>query len=546
MGTPLSRLASLCAQVEAEPGKKRKAELVGSFLRSLQDDEVKPAVLILLAQVLPETERRKLDVGYRTALKAARSGQRTLFGEEQVGILEAYETFQRIARAEGAGSRRTKENLLGGLLSRLGDQEREYLLRSLFGEMRIGVNEGVMLDSIALAASAPLEKVRMANMLSGDVGGMASIALAKGEAGLQDVGIRLFTPIRPMLAEMSSGVEEALSTLGIAALEFKLDGARIQIHREGGRVRVFSRRLSDVTESVPEIVTIALSEVRPERFILEGEAVAFKGRPLPFQDVMRRMTRVHDVKDSSEQVPLRLYLFDLLLLEDMAMLDRPYSERWEALERSVPVDYLVPRLVTSDLEEAKAFYERALAEGHEGLVAKDLASPYMVGKRGKRWLKLKRSVSLDLVIIAAEWGYGRREGWLSDYHLAARAGDGFEMVGKTYKGLTDDEFEAMTRRLLSLKVSETRHVVEVHPEVVVEVVFDEVQRSPRYPSGFALRLARIKSIREDKAAAEADAIETVALLFEEQFRTKGRLSVEGIDKDYIGSRKVDGRGGQGP
>jgi DNA ligase 1 len=520
----LEDLTDLCVQVEAEPGKKRKAELVGSFLASLETIEIKPTVLILLAQLLPESEERALDVGYRTMRKAVRSGQMTLFSEERVSIMEAYETFQRIAKAEGAGSRHTKEALLSGLLSRLKDREREYLLRSLSGEMRIGVNEGVMLDAIARASDVDLDVVRRAHMLMGDVGGLAMLALSQGEAGLEKIDIKVFTPIRPMLAEMATGVEEVLAALGTAAFEFKLDGARIQIHREGGNVRIFSRRLTEVTDSLPEIVKIALTEIQADRFILEGEVVAYSDRPLPFQDVMRRITRVHEVAASSQEVPLRLFLFDALLAGEKRLIDSPCQERWEALQRIAPAHHLVPRIITSEAEEAKDFYRSALEQGHEGLVAKDLGSSYAIGKRGRRWLKIKKSASLDLVIVAAEWGYGRREGWLSDYHLAARSGQGFEEVGKTYKGFTDEEFKAITDRLLALRTSETRHVVQVRPEIVVEVVFDEVQRSPRYPSGYALRLARIKSIRDDKTAQEADSIETVARLYEEQFRTKGRLA----------------------
>jgi DNA ligase-1 len=536
----LSKLASLCAQVESENGRKRKAELLGAFLGTLELEEVGPAVLILLAQVLPESERRSLDVGYRTVKRAIQRGQSTLFGEEGVSILEAYEILQRIARAEGAGSRRTKESLLGGLLARLSDQEREYLLRSLFGEMRIGVNEGVMLEAIARATGTELDIVRGANMLSGDIGGVAMMAMSQGGEALARVGVRLFTPIRPMLAEMSEGVEDALATLGRAAFEFKLDGARIQIHRDGDRVKVFTRRLTEVTESLPELVDIALHRMDARQYIVEGEAVAFKGRPLPFQDVMRRFTRVHDIADSSELVPIRLYLFDLLDLEGRSLIDSPYEERWRTLSQVAPPDLMVPRLVSADRAEVEEFYQRSLSEGHEGLVAKGLDSPYAVGKRGRRWLKIKKSTSLDLVMVAADWGYGRRTGWLSDYYLAAGAGEGFEIIGKTYKGFTDQEFEDVTRRLLDLRTSETKHTVQVKPEIVVEVVFDEIQKSQKYPSGLALRLARIKSIREDKGGKDADTIGTVREMFEEQFETKARLHDdevrEGSKNNYIARR----------
>lgn len=524
MPTPIGSLTRLCREVEAESGRKRKVELTAAFLRSLGRDEVRPAVLILLAQALPETEKGGLDVGYRTIRRALAGGQQRLFAaEEEVSIVEVSATLKRIAEAQGAGSRKVKENLLAGLLSRLDEEEREYLLRSLYGEMRIGMNEGVMLEAIARASGASLETVRNANMLSGDIGNVAAVALADGEGALGKVGVGLFTPIRPMLAEMSEGVEDALRILGEAAFEFKLDGARIQIHRDHDVVRIFSRRLTDVTESLPEIVGLARTRVKAERFILEGEAVAFKDRPMPFQDVMRRMTRVHGIADASELVPIRLFLFDALYVDWRTLIDLPYRLRWQELNAIVPSELVVPRLVSSDRAEVDAFYQRALSEGHEGLVAKDLESPYTVGKRGKRWLKIKKSSSLDLVIVAADWGYGRRTGWLSDYYLAAVSGDSFEVIGKTYKGFTDEEFVEITRRLLELKTGEDRHTVKVRPEIVVEVVFDEVQRSPRYPSGFALRLARIKSIRDDKPPAEADTLDSVRRVFEEQFRTKARL-----------------------
>jgi len=510
--------------------------MVGEFLRSVDSEEIKPAVLIILGKALPESDKGSMDVGYRTIIKAASSGQQRLFSEGMVSIGEVYSIFKEIADAKGPGSRKTKENLLGGLLSRLDESEKEYLVRSLFGEMRVGVSEGVMLDAIAYASGARMESVRNAFMLSGDVGEVATTAIAKGKEQLDGVAIKLFTPIRPMLAEMSSGVEEVIRTLGEAAFEFKLDGARIQIHSDGRRVKIFSRRLTEVTESLPEIVSIVRSQIDAEQFIMEGEAVAFKDRPLPFQEVMRRFTRVHDVVDSSRAIPLKLYLFDVLWLEDRALIDLPYTTRWDELQKVAPPELIVPRLVTGDVGAAEEFYKKALAEGHEGLVAKGLDSPYAVGKRGKRWLKIKKSESLDLVIVAADWGYGRRIGWLSDYYLAAVSGDGYEVIGKTFKGFTDVEFEMITKRLLALKVSETRHTVQVRPEIVVQVVFDEVQKSPKYAAGLALRLARIQSIRDDKRPKDADTIETVRRVYERQFDTKDRLDrPEDVrsDNDYI-------------
>ncbi len=522
MSTPLSRLTSLCAALESEHGKKRKAEMLASFLRGLSPSEIKPTILILLAQVLPKSERGTLDVGYGTVKKAISSGQQTLMATEEATIVQAYDVFQRIAKVEGQGSRKTKENLLAGLLRPLDEQEKEYLLRSLFGEMRIGVNEGVMLEALALASGVSLDGVRNAQMLAGDLPEVAEILLTQGPEGLQGIEAKVFTPIKPMLADTAQDVADALRVLGKAAFEYKLDGARIQIHKDRDSVKIFSRRLTDVTESIPEIAEQIRSAISADACILEGEVIAFKGRPMPFQDVMRRFTRVKDVKGSASDVPLRLYLFDVLYLDGDALIGMPYVDRWEALVSVAPVEMIVPRIVTDSKGEAEAFFEKALAEGHEGLMAKNLTGDYSVGRRGKRWLKVKRAISLDLVIVAADWGYGRRTGWLSDYYLGARAKDGYEVVGKTFKGLTDEEFKAMTARLLDLKTNETKHTVQVRPEVVVEVAFDEVQKSPNYRSGFALRFARIKAIRDDKRPEDADTLASIARLYNRQFERKHR------------------------
>ncbi|HXZ24219.1 MAG TPA: ATP-dependent DNA ligase [Methanomassiliicoccales archaeon] len=522
VSTSLGRFASLCASLEKEPGRKNRAGLLAEFLKGLDPEEIKPAVLLLLAQVLPKSGQRSLDIGYSTVKRAISSGQRT-FAVEDTTILGAHAVLEKIARAEGPGSRRTKENLLSGLLAPLSDEEREYLLRSLFGEMRIGVNEGVLLEGLALATKLPVERLREAQMLTGDLPLTAEIALTAGEAGLGMLGAKLFTPIKPMLAGTAQDVKEAIGTLGRCAFEFKLDGARIQVHKSEGDVRIFSRRLTDVTSSVPEIAEEVRSEVKCSECVLEGEVIAFKGRPLPFQEVMRRFTRVHGIEDSSERVPLKLYLFDALLVDGRLLIDEPYTSRYESLKLLVPHAVLPPRIVTEDASEAQAFFERSLAEGNEGLVAKALDGTYSVGRRGKRWLKVKRAITLDLVIVAAEWGYGRRTGWLSDYYLGARTERGFEVVGKTFKGFTDEQFKSITQRLLALKTDEGRHVVNVRPEIVVEVAFDEIQRSPNYPSGFALRFARIKAIRDDKRPEEADLLKTVSEIYEKQFETKGRL-----------------------
>jgi DNA ligase-1 len=335
----------------------------------------------------------------------------------------------------------------------------------------------------------------------------------------------LFTPLKPMLASMAKDVAGVLEAHGgESAFEFKLDGARIQIHRRGDEVRVFSMRLSDVTESLPDIVALLREMVGSEDVVLEGEVVAVgeRGKPLPFQDLMRRFRRVHDIEAMVEKIPLRLHLFDILYLDGGLLIDEPYTQRRKLLEGICPPELLVRRVVSRDVKLVEGFLQEAVEAGHEGLVAKRLDSVYSPGKRGKRWFKLKPVETLDLVVAAADWGYGRRTGWLSNYHLAAGDGAEFSVIGKTFKGLTDEEFHWMTERLQALKVRETPGTVHVRPELVVEVAFNEIQRSPHYTSGFALRFARITRIREDKAPRDADTLDRVRELYEAQFRYKAK------------------------
>jgi DNA ligase-1 len=331
-----------------------------------------------------------------------------------------------------------------------------------------------------------------------------------------------------MLAEMAEDIHQVIAEHPEgSAFEYKLDGARIQIHRKGDRVGIFSRRLTDVTDSVPEIVEFARTRVKISEFLIEGEVVALgeSGKPVPFQDLMRRFRRVHDIKDMVEKIPLRLYLFDILQSNGKTLIDLPYSERWEILSRIVPAESLAPRILTGDPQVVSDFMQLALKQGHEGLMAKSLRSDYSPGARGKKWFKIKPADRLDVVIVAAEWGSGRRVGWLSNYHLAVRDEDTGEylVVGKTFKGLTDAEFDTITRRLQDLKTKETKWTVHVKPEIVVEVAHNEIQKSPRYKSGFALRFARITKFRDDKSPEEADTIQRLRKLYDKQFENKGRL-----------------------
>jgi DNA ligase-1 len=427
----------------------------------------------------------------------------------------------------GKDRQQKAENLLQGLFSRFSDLEKKFALRLLSGEMEIGAVDGVLLAAIAASSKLALDRVRRAYMIMGDVGQVAELALTNPTA-IASAKIELFNPVRPMLAEMATSIGEILeSHSNGTAFEYKYDGARIQIHKLRDTARIFSRRLSDVTASIPEIATLVKESTSSKQVLLEGEVIAVDsdGKPLPFQDLMRRFRRMHDIEDATAKIPLQLHLFDILLLDKDELIDKRYAERRLILERVVPGELLAPRIVSQDEAEIQRLFDTALAEGHEGLMAKALDSRYEVGRRGKKWFKLKKTETLDLAIVAADWGYGRRTGWLSNYHLAVRDEQTGELlvVGKTFKGLTDDEFREMTKRLQELKSSGTEFTVTVKPAVVVEVAYDEIQRSPHYRSGFALRFARITRIRDDKRIDDVDTLQRLRTLYDRQFSRKGVL-----------------------
>jgi DNA ligase-1 len=357
-------------------------------------------------------------------------------------------------------------------------------------------------------------------MYAPSLGALARAALEEGAAGLGRFSLRLLSPVAPMLASPAGDAEEALSRLGEAAFEYKLDGARLQVHRAGDEVRVFTRQLQDVTSRLPEVVEWARA-LPVREAVVEGEALALRpdGRPRPFQETMRRLGRSKDVEEARRQLPLSPFFFDLLYLEgDGPLVEATYAERAARLARLVAPELLLPRLVTSDAGEAERFFDRAIEAGHEGLMAKSLAAPYEAGQRGFHWLKLKAAHTVDLVILAAEWGSGRRKGWLSNLHLGARdAGSGQPvMLGKTFKGLTDEMLRWQTERLLALETARDEWTVRVRPELVVEIAFSDVQESPRYPAGLALRFARVRRHRPEKPASEADTLQAVRAIFERQ------------------------------
>jgi DNA ligase-1 len=517
--TPFAEFAALGRRLEATPGRLEKRRLVADFLARVEPGEVGLAVAFLTAHPFPTSDPRVLGVR-----GLPRGGPHTPGPPLTLG--DVGEAFAAVAEATGSGSRRARETRLAALAARATAEEREFLGRIIGGELRTGVSDGLVQEAIAAAAGADPAAVRRAALFLGDLAAVATLARSAGAAALVGAAPQPFVPLLPMLAEIAADVEQVLRVHGgRTALEFKYDGARVQVHRAGERVGIWTRRLSDVTRSLPDVVAAARGYAGAP-FILDGEVVALDtaGRPLPFQELMRRFRRVHHVEALAREMPLALHFFDCLMLEGRPLIDAPYAERWEALARVTGGRDLAERTLADSVEAVQAFRVRSLAAGHEGLMAKDLRSGYEPGGRGKRWLKLKAADTVDCVIVAADRGSGRRVGWLSNYHLAVRDGEGFADVGKTFKGLTDAEFTAMTERLRALALSDDGYTVRVRPEVVVEVEYNEIQRSPTYPSGLALRFARIARLREDKGPGQATTLGELRVLYERQFATKGRAA----------------------
>lgn len=493
-----------------------KRAILADCLRRASPTEI-PLVVSYLGGSLPQG---RIGVGYKLVgqISDEVDGESAADGGS-LGLAEVDDAFTRIAGASGQGSQARRRELLGGLFARASAGERDFLARLILGELRQGALEGVLVEGIADAAAVSADAVRRALMLTADAARVASTAMSEGAAGLARFRLQPLSPVKPMLAQPAESVREAMADLGEAALEYKLDGARVQIHRLGDTVKVFSRALNDVTASLPEVVEATLA-LPAASLILDGEVIALRddGRPQPFQVTMRRFGRKSNVAAMRDELPLSVFVFDYLYADGEELIDAGYSARTAALDALHADGLRVPRAITADPAEATAFLNRALADGHEGLMAKATDSPYVAGSRGADWLKIKQAHTLDLVILAAEWGSGRRKGWLSNLHLGARnPEDGtFVMLGKTFKGLTDRLLEWQTRRLLELELGRDGNVVHVKPELVAEIAVNEIQQSPQYPAGLALRFARVKRYRRDKTAAEADTIDSVRRLHAHQ------------------------------
>ena len=468
------------------------------MLRRLDPGEAVPAISYLSGR--PRQER--LGVGWATVYAIGAEAA----DDPSLEILEVDATLEELSGTSGPGSKKTRETLLTGMFGRATETEQRFLRDLIVRNLRQGALEGVMADAVAVALGVAPERVRRAAMLEGDLIGVASRALAEGPDALGASTLGLFTPVQPMLAKTAASAGEAVTTLGTAFVEWKLDGARIQVHRDGARAAVFTRNLRDLTSSLPEVVASVL-DYPGTSFILDGEALLFGPTgPEQFQDSMSRFGG----EASAQAPPLHAFFFDCLHLDGVDLIDRSLVERRAALAGAVPGESLVGSVLTDDADVADRFFDDAVAAGYEGVVVKDPDQLYEAGRRGSGWLKVKPTHTLDLVVLAAEWGSGRREGWLSNLHLGAADGEGGHvMLGKTFKGLTDEMLAWQTERFLEIEDHRSRNTVFLKPAIVYEIAFDGVQRSTRYPGGVALRFARVKRYREDKGPGDADTIETV-------------------------------------
>ena len=502
----LEELVQTSAAVAATSGRLEKVAKLANLLRRADHSDA----AIVVGFLIGWPRQGKLGVGW-AAVSSASSVTPATSSSLEIGDVDRI--FEQLKTVKGKNSANERSRLVTELFARATADEQQFLGALILGGVRQGALEGVLVEAVAKAAHVPAARMRRAVMMAGDLGAVAQAVLGpEGEAALASYQLEIFRPVQPMLADSAETVAEAIEVGAPVAIEWKLDGARIQVHRRDDRVAVYTRNLNDVTDRVPEVVE-AVRAFPARELILDGEVIALAptGRPFSFQDTMRRFGRRLDIDTLRAELPLSPFFFDLLYHDGETLIDAPLSERLDRLDRVVTDSMRVPRIVTSDAYEGAAFQADALARGHEGVMVKLLSAPYAAGRRGAAWLKVKTARSLDLVVLGVEWGSGRRKGWLSNLHLGARdpvTGD-FIMLGKTFKGMTDELLEWQTKELLAREVRREGHIVFVRPELVVEIAFNEVQRSSQYPGGVALRFARVKGYRPDKNAAEADTIDAV-------------------------------------
>jgi DNA ligase-1 len=508
------RFADLVATSQRVGATAGRLDKIGQLADLLA--KVPPAELpIVIAFLSAGARQGRMGIG-RAMLAAMRDAAPA--DAPTLEISDVDRAFDRLVSASGAGSTAARSEILRQLFGQATRDEQDFLMRLLFGELRQGALEGVLVEAVARAAGVPAARIRRAQMLAGDLAPVAQAAIVDRDAELSQFLLRPFLPVQPMLAESAEGVADAIGELGEASFEYKLDGARIQVHKVDDEVRVYSRNLRDVTVAVPEVVAAARA-IPAHEIVLDGEAIVLRadGTPRPFQDTMRRFGRKLDVEALRSELPITPMFFDVLYVDGDAVIDEPLTRRASILGDRVAAANLVPRLVTSSADAAAAFAAQALAAGHEGVMAKAVDGLYAAGRRGAAWLKVKQARTLDLVILAVEWGSGRRQGTLSNLHLGARDAErgGFVMLGKTFKGLTDAMLAWQTKKFLELEIARDTYTVYVRPEVVAEIAFNDVQASPQYPGGLALRFARVKRYREDKSAADADTFATIQQIYQQ-------------------------------
>jgi DNA ligase-1 len=505
----LARLADVSQEVAATSARSRKIAALAELFADTRPEDV-ALVISYLAGQLPQG---RIGIGWSVMKELVPPAQ-----TPSLTVSDADSALTALAEVAGPGAQAERKRLVRGLMAAATAEEQAFLMRLLMGEVRQGALDAIALEAVAKAASAPAGDVRRAVMVDGSLPRVARALLAEGPPALERFRLRVGTPVQPMLAHTAKSVTEAVQALKAAcAVEEKLDGIRVQVHRSGEDIRVYTRSLDDITDRLPE-VTLAAGVMTGDHFILDGEVIALDdaGRPLPFQDIASRVGSRLDVDTARAALPLSPVFFDVLTADGEETLDLPGSERHAVLARLVPEPMRVRRAVVADpasaqqVAAAEEFFADTLRRGHEGVLVKALDAPYVAGRRGRSWLKVKPVHTLDLVVLAAEWGHGRRTGFLSNLHLGARAADGtYVMLGKTFKGLTDQMLRWQTDRLRELAVRDDGFTVTVRPELVVEIAYDGLQRSPRYPAGVTLRFARVLRHRPDKPAQQADTIEQV-------------------------------------
>jgi DNA ligase 1 len=506
----LHEIVEVSTAVASTRSRSRKLQLLGEVLARLGPEERAAGVSFLAG----EPRQPRLDLG-PAAVHGVEAAPASV---PALTLRDVDEALQAIADVEaGTGSRSRRVELLRALLARATRAEQDWLRGLVLRELRQGALEGLLIQALARSADVDEALVHRALMLSGDVRVTAQAALEEGPSALARIALSVGTPLQPMLASTATDLDAAMPDGTEVLVETKIDGARVQVHRDRDGVRVFTRNLRDITARVPDVVE-AVAGMPTTSVVLDGEAVALDegGRPRAFQETMQRVGRDHGVAEARAAQSLQARFFDVLHVDGKDVLDRPLHERLEVLARLVPPEQRPEQIRTREVAEARRLLETVLAAGHEGVMVKDLASPYAAGRRGSAWRKVKPVHTLDLVVLAAEWGSGRRRGWLSNLHLGARAddGNGFVMLGKTFKGLTDETLTWQTEQLLAREERREGHVVHVRPELVVEIALDGVVRSPRYPGGLALRFARVRGYRHDKAAEHADALAAVRAIHE--------------------------------